>query len=220
MAKMSKKEIRGDTFLTNVLKAWEYIQDHQNQFFAAFIVIILIVAGSAYYINYRNQQREKALEYYSEALASLQKGDVQTANELFNEVAEKYDDTREGRYSVYFIGKCALAMGKNPLAIEKFEKYRKVCGKYDFFLDAAMAGKATALESTGKYEEAAKIYLDLVSNNHNTGFRKDSYLRKAADNYERANKNELAVDVLKRLLEHTDGQEQRRIEARIKILQG
>jgi outer membrane protein assembly factor BamD (BamD/ComL family) len=220
LAKMSKKEIRGDTFLTNVLKAWDYVQDHQNQFFAAFIVVILIVAGSTYYINYRNQQREKALEYYSEALASFQKGDVPTANELFTEVTEKYDDTREGIYSIYFIGKCALAMGKNPLAIEEFERYREKCGKYDFFLDAAIAGKATAMESEGRYEEAAKIFSDLASNINNNEFVKDSYLRRAADNYEKANKNEMAVDVLKRLLEQTDGRERRRIEVKIKILQG
>ncbi len=220
MAKMSKKELRGDTFLTNVLKAWEFVQKHQNKFFAGLIAIIIIVAGSVYFINYQKGQRKQAMDYYSEALASFKNWDMQTANELFSRVSEDYGDTREGIYSIYFLGKCALAMGNNSRALDEFEIYRKECGEYDFFQKAAIAGKATALENLRRYQEAGNVFMDLAGNTDDDDFRKEYYLRRAATNYEKAGKNELAVDALSSLMEHTAGTEQRKIEAKIKILKG
>jgi tetratricopeptide (TPR) repeat protein len=203
-----------------VLRAWEYIREHQNRFFTILVVILVIIAGSLYFVNSRNQTKTEARTQFAEALTAFSTGELRTAEEMFKQLADRFRGLEEGVNSSYFAGKCAYEDGRYSHAIEHFQRYLDHAGKYTFFHDAAMEGLASAWENENNYASASEIYLQLADNMKTNTFMEMAYLRKAADTLKLSRNNEKAIEVLQRLLELSSGTERRDVEIEIEILQG
>lgn len=218
--KLSRREIKEDTFITATLKSWEYIRAHQSGFFIGLIVLIVIIIGSFWVQNSREKTHEEAVTQFSEALNSFRRADIKTAEELFKIVEDRFGGFREGVHASYFIGKCALLGGRNAEAIQAFDKYLGNRKKDTFFHDAAMDGKAVALENERRYAEAAEVYSELAKNIKTNSFMEKVYVRRAADNYKLSNQKENAIEMIERLLDLTAGVERRDAEIELEILRG
>ncbi len=218
--KLSKHDLKDDNFVTTVLRAKEYIYEHQNAFFIGLIAVIVIVAGTLWMTNTRGKTKDTAATQFAEALASFRSGDIKTAEEMFRIIDERFGGFKEGAYAAYFAGKCALEDGRNTHAIELFDSYLSRAGKYPFFHDAAFEGIATAWENERDYEKASDAYLKLIGNIKTNSFEEMAYLRKAADALKMSDRRDKAVEVLERLKELSSGIEKRDIEIEIEILRG
>lgn len=218
--KLTKHELKEDSFVTFVLGAWEYLRKNQNRFFLALIALVMIVAAGIWMNNSRAQARLNAEIQFSEALALFQNGQLKSAEELFKIIDERFISLREGAYSAYYGGTCALLDGRNTQAIELFESYLKRSTKYPFFRDAAMDGMATAWENERNYEKAAELFLDLVDGIESNSFMEKVYLKRAAENFKLANQNTRAIEILEKLLEKAKGLDRRDIEIELNILRG
>jgi outer membrane protein assembly factor BamD (BamD/ComL family) len=218
--RLSKHDIKEDNFVTAVLRAKEFIYEHQNAFFAGLIAVIVIIAGVLWMSNSREKTRESAATQYAEALASFRSGDIKTAEEMFKIIDERFGGSEEGAYSAYLAGKCALEDGRNTHAIELFDTYLRRSGKYPFFHDAALDGIAIAWENERNYEKASEVYLRLAGDMKTNSFVETAYLRKAADALKMGDRREKAIEVLERLHELSSGIEKRDIEIEIEILRG
>jgi tetratricopeptide (TPR) repeat protein len=218
--RLSKHDIKEDNFVTTVLRAKEYIYEHQNAFFIGLIAVVVIIAGSLWMMNSREQTRESASTQFAEALQSFRAGDIKTAEEMFKIIDERFGSLEEGAYAAYLAGKCALEDGRNTIALEYFESYLRRSGKYPFFHDAALEGVATAWENERDYLKASEAYLQLADDMKTNSFVESAYLRKAADALKMSDQREQAITVLERLLEQSSGLERRDIEIEIEILRG
>jgi tetratricopeptide (TPR) repeat protein len=218
--RLSKHDLKEDNFVTVVLRVREYIYSHQNAFFTGLVAVIVIIAGILWMSNSREKTRESASTQFAEALAAFRGGDVQTAEEMFKIIDERFGRSEEGAYSAYLAGKCALEDRRNSQAIELFDSYLRRSEKYPFFHDAALAGLATAWENERNYEKASDIYLQLADNMKTNSFVETAYLRKAADTLKMSDRREKAIEVLERLYELSDGIDRRDIEIEIDILRG
>lgn len=216
--KLSKREIKEDTFITTTLRAWEYIREHQNLFFVGLLVIIVVIAGLTWLSHSNRGKQIAAATQLAEALQLYRAGNNSDAENAFIAVSDLYGSSREGVYSLYLAGKCALDDGRNILAVKTFDEYLQHGNKYPFFRDAALDGKASALENMQKHKEAAEIYLELVNNTKTNHFNETVYLRKAADNLKHSNQKAKALETLEKLLEKSTGLERRDIEIEIAIL--
>ena len=217
-ARISKRQMKEDTFVSTMLRAWEYVRSHERAFFLALAAVALVVALGAWGVYSRRQSRERAADSFAEAVMSFRTGDFAAADELFAAVTEKYGGTREGAYARYFSGKCAFERGRNREAIAAFDDYLARSGRYPFFHDAAMEGKAVALTNEGQYREAADTYIELAEKLRTNEFMKATYLRRAADNLRLASDPQRAIGLLSTLLETATGVERRDIEIEIEIL--
>lgn len=216
--KLSKKDIKEDTFITTTLRAWEYIREHQNLVFVGLIIIIVIIAGLTWITRSNRQRQLAAATQLAEGLQLFRAGNITEAENAFKSVAETHPKLREGIYAQYLTGKCALEDGRNMAAIKAFDTYLQNSNRHPFFRDAALDGKASALENMQKHREAADIYLELVNTMKTNHFNEAAYLRKAADNLKLSNQKEKAIEILERLLEKSTGLERRDIEIEIAIL--
>ena len=218
--KLTKHELKEDSFVTFVLAAREYVIENQNKIFIGLIVLVVIIAGSIWMNNSRIQAREEAKVHFAEALSSYRNGQIQSAEELFRITEERFGNLREGAYSSYFTGQCALMDGRNTEAIEAFERYLERAGKFPFFKEAAMDGMATAYANDRNYDRAAEIYSDLIAGVDDDSFKENLYLKKAADMYKLAGKEGQAIELLERLLENTVGVQRRDIQIELDVLRG
>jgi len=217
--KVTKKQIKEDTFVTSTLKAWEYIKEHENQFFIAVLALIVIVAGIGWYIHSKAVEEKKAISQFSEGLFAFQRGDLKSAEEFFKVTVERYSGTREGAYAQYLIGKIALESGRNTDAITAFEKYiNQKSKRFPFYRDSALEGIAIAYENERQYNKAADTYMRLLKELRNNKFLESYYMRRAVDNLKVSGRNKEAVDILEKLLEKSEGIDKRNIEIEISIL--
>ena len=219
-ARISKRQLKEDTFIATTLKAWEYVLSNEKSFFIALIVVVCVAAASAWGIHAKRETAVKASSQFGEALTAFRTGDVKTAEEILAPVSKEYGGRREGAYADYFLGKCALETGKFPEAIKAFDRYLSKSGSYPFFHDAAMEGKAVAFEDGRQYQQAAETYLELSKNIKTNGFMETTYLRRAAENFRLANEKQKALDVLGELLEKATGADRKDIEIEMEVLRG
>jgi len=219
-ARISKKQLREDTFIATTLKTWEYVRENEKRFFIGLVVIVCAVAVAGWAAYAKKQSRGKASSQFAEALASFRTGDFKTAEELFALVAKEYGGTEDGVYASYFLGKCSLESGKYLDAIQAFERYIAKSGNHPFFHDAALEGRAVALANEHRYVEAADAYVDLTKNIKTNRFMETEYLKRAAENYRLGNQTEKAIEILSALLGKTTGTERRDIEIELAILRG
>jgi outer membrane protein assembly factor BamD (BamD/ComL family) len=219
-ARITKKQLKGDTFIATTLKAWEYVRDHEKRFFIGLVVVVIAVALAGWAAYAKKQNREKASSQFADALTSFRTGDLKTAEELFSFVAKEYGGTEEGVYAGFFLGKCNLENGKYLDAIQAFDRYISKSGRHPFFHDAALEGKAVALENERRYVEAGDAYVELTKKIKANRFMESSYLKRAAENYRLGNRTEKAIEILSSLLDKTSGTERRDIEIEIAVLRG
>jgi len=218
--KLTRHELKEDSFVTFILGAWEYVRENQNKFFIGLVALIVVVAASIWTNNSRIQARADAEVQFSEALNSFRNGQIKSADELFRIVDDRFRNLQEGAYAAYFTGKCALIDSRNTEAIGFFESYLERAEKHPFFREAAMDGMATAYFNEREYNKAAEIYTELLNQIEDGSFKEKSYLKKAAEAFKLANKNNEAIEMLERLLEVTTGIDRRDIEIELDILRG
>jgi tetratricopeptide (TPR) repeat protein len=216
--RLSRHEIKEDSFVTWVLRAWEYIREHQNRFFTILVVILVAIAASLWLVNSRNQTKSEAKTQFAEALNAFSAGELRTAEEMFKQLADRFRGLEEGANSSYFAGKCAYEDGRFSHSIEHFQRYLDDAGDSGFFHDAAMEGLASAWENDDNYSAASDIYMQLADNMKTNTFMEMTYLRKAADTFKLSMNNDKAIEALQRLLELSSGTERRDIEIEIEIL--
>jgi predicted Zn-dependent protease len=219
-ARITKRQMKEDTFISTMLRAWEYVREHERAVFIGLIALCAVVAISGWAAYSRRQSRIRAAARFSEAVMTYRSGDFNTAAELFGTITKETGGTQEGAYAQYFVGKCALETGRYLDAAQAFDRYLARSGRYPFFHDAAMEGKAVALSNERRYEEAADTYLELVESMKTNTFMETTYLRRAADNLRLANKTDRAIEVLGTLLGKTTGTDRRDIELELDILRG
>jgi len=218
--RITKKQMKEDTFISTTIRAWEFIREHENQFFIALLVLIIIVAAGGWYRHSRAVQKENAITQFSQGLFAYRRGDLKTAREMFKITYDKFGNTKEGAYSLYFIAKCDLEMGQNSKAMEGFQKYLdEKSGRYPYYHDAALDGLATALENERRYKEAADIYMKLIRELKTNRFMEAYYMRKAADNLKLSSRYDEAIEVLKSLKDKVKGLEKRDIEVELAVLE-
>jgi tetratricopeptide (TPR) repeat protein len=218
--RIKKKQIKQDSFVTATVRAWEYVREHQNTVFILFIVLIIVIAGAVWMNQSRRQSKEMTEQRFGEALSYLRLGAVPSAEQTFKLIHEGSPRSREGVYSLYFAAKCALIEGRSLEAIEAFDSYLEAGTQFSLFRDAAVAGKATALENERRYEEAAELYLGLAEHPTRNAFYKKEYLQGAAENFKKGHNADRALRVMEQLLDLTTGVERRDLEIEIAMLRG
>lgn len=219
-ARISKRQIKEDPFIENVLRSWEYVREHQQRFFIALLVVVVAAVVVGWGAYSRKQSHARASNQFADGLDAFRMGDLKTAEELFKLTVTDYRTSQEGIYAQYFIGKCSLESGKYADAIKAFDTYLGESVRHPFFRDSAMEGKAVAYENERRYVEAANTYLELGKNIKMNTFMETTYLKRAADNFRRANQTQRAIEVLGTLSEKATGADKRDLEIELAILKG
>lgn len=218
--RITKKQLKHDSFVTAMVRAWEYARENQNTVFVVLLVLVVVVVGAIWLNQSRTQSRVLLSNRFGEALTYFMSDLMPTAEQTFKLVHEQSPRSREGVFALYFTGKCALLQGRNLEAIELFDSYIDSGKRFNLFHDAALAGKAAALENERRYEEAAELYFELAEHPVTNDFFKKEYLTSAAENFKKGHKNDKAIGVMEELLDITEGIERRDLEIEIALLRG
>ncbi len=185
MAKISRKELKKDEFVSEVSKTYELFQQQRGRllpFGIAAAAILLVVLGTYLFLEHRqnraNEELAHAIRVFYAPLRSeapsVEKDMLFTdgkarylqAEKEFAALAGSYSWLRSGRLARYYLGLTKQQLGKTEEAVREL---RAVADKGDPEL-AGLAKFALAeiYAQSGRMAEAEKLYRDLASRPSNT----------------------------------------------------
>lgn len=182
MQSYSRRQLKQDKFVETTEKALHWSDEHRNTLIVALIVVIIAVGGYVGYTAWIAGQEDKAslafgnaVRTYTSAIrpageavqpdgptktfASASERSTAAMNE-FQQVADKYPQTRNGHMARYLAGVAALDKGDTSAAESNLKRAA------DTDKDTSALAKfalADLYRSQGKTDEAAKLYRELIS---------------------------------------------------------
>ncbi len=180
MRSYTRHQLKQDSFRTSTTETISWAVEHQSKLVAAGVVVAVIVAvvlGGWFYVDYRDQQAQaqlsQAIEQYnapirppgepavpgSPSFASSQER-AKASNAEFTRIAEKYSFTQSGRVARYFAGITAHDVGDNTTAEKDLQD---VAGsRYKEIASLAKLALAGIYHDTNRDPQAIALYKDLA----------------------------------------------------------
>lgn len=157
--KITKRQIKEDKFTTFMLESRRQFLDNWQFYVIGIVVIILAVAGIAYYIDSLGQKKVEAGRSMAVAMQNYRTGDVETAINNLRSIVNNYGSEDVAVRAQFLLGKINLQGRRYGEAITEFQTF---LNEYPdaTLLDraAALAGIAAAHEDQAEYAQAADFY--------------------------------------------------------------
>lgn len=160
MSRMTKEELRHDTFVEGTAKATAYLQQNFMTVLVGIAIVALVVVGTVYFQQSRNRSQMQASQLMHRATAEYASGAYSQALMSLDDMISRFGGTDEGKAALYFAGASHLALGEVDAAMGHFEDYLKT-DPNGMYRDSARMGLALALENRGDLAEAAQRFRDL-----------------------------------------------------------
>ena len=201
--KISKRELKEDALITTYVKATTFYETHKKNIRMGLIAVLVIAAGSFFYVKNRNADNEKAMTDLANVFHLYDNGQFQIAIDGLPErnvpglksIVENYGGTNSGNMARFYLANAYFQTGKYDEAREAFEDFSAT----EQILEVSrLSGIAGCYEAKGEYKEAAENY-----EKAGTKYAKDisaaENLSHAASNYALAGEKEKALDLYKKL---------------------
>lgn len=157
--KLSKREIKEDKFTAFVLTAKDQFAESWQYVVIGAVVVVLIVAGTVFFISNRSSQQVEGTEKLSKAIADYHNNNTQVALLSLGQIATDYSGEVADE-ATFMLGKLNLETQNFAEARKQFEDYLSRSTGDKLKRASAIAGLAGCLEGEAKYAEAAAKYLE------------------------------------------------------------
>lgn len=156
-----RQELREDRIVTLYAKAWMFYEENRMVVYGALAGIVLVALGAVGYMQYMDQQGQRAEELLSGIVSQYEAGNYRAALDGTEgqpgllAIADDYGSTRSGNLATFYAADALYRLGEYDRALEYFQSFDKVEG---FIGASAYAGQAAIHESREEYERAAELY--------------------------------------------------------------
>ncbi len=178
MDRITRKTLKQDKFATEVTESVEYLAEHRRQaliYGGAIVAALALGAGIYFYIQRQGDASHEALAKALVVERALVTEEDRPGRVTFKTEAEKnakalkemetvvkdYPRSKEAKIARYYIGLTQFQMGNKEQARKELEK---LAGEGSEMAALARLALADVYASTGKDEEARKIYDNLIKN--------------------------------------------------------
>jgi tetratricopeptide (TPR) repeat protein len=160
VSRMTKEELRHDSFVEGTARITAYLQRHFMTVLVGVAIAALVVVGAIYIQQSRHRSQTQASQLMYRATSEYASGAYSQALLSLDDIISRFGGTSEGKSALYFSGACHLALGENDAAVEHFQEYLDEA-PHGFYRDQCRAGLALALEDRGDLADAAQSFRDL-----------------------------------------------------------
>ncbi|NIP42044.1 MAG: hypothetical protein GWO41_00160 [candidate division Zixibacteria bacterium] len=225
MARLTKRQMKEDKFVTGLLKSQEYFNQYRTQILLGIAGLIVVVLVVVLLIANARSASQAAQNQYGEASMAVREffntfemdqnqdgipdGNLDsaltiltTARAEFEDILEEHAGSDMAKFATFYLGSISFKLGDYAEA-EKY--YRMFLDKYyisEGFEAAAKMGLAGCMEALRNFEAAGMLYIEIVEEYPDFPQRRD-VLRKAAINSAQAGLKEQALLAFE-LLEESD----------------
>ncbi|MEW6685227.1 MAG: tetratricopeptide repeat protein [Candidatus Edwardsbacteria bacterium] len=160
--RITKKEMKQDEFVLDMLKLTVFVQKHLTEVIAAGIGVVVIAIGVLLFLHNRAKVEEESLLALTAANVQYFQGKYQEAETQYQVIIKKYSGTSSGKEALLFFGNICYFTNRLDEAIKNFETCIRSRPNDELITIGAMEGVANVLEEKGNYLEAAKKYEEIA----------------------------------------------------------
>ncbi len=196
--KITKKEIQRDPFLESVDQAQAHLEENRSNYLKAGLVVLGLLIAYNVISDKRSQARIDASSSLGEALLTLDRKDMTTAEFQLQTVLNEYDNTPSASVAQYYLGKMNYDADKLEEAVIHLNSYFNSNPK-GFLAPSAAIMLSDISAKEGKLEDAIQI---LDKGMKHADSKKDVRLlnlRKAQVEFKQGNKDN-AKEIVEKLL--------------------
>ena len=197
--KLTKKELREDTFVSAASKVEHFYHENQNRVLGIIVVVIILIAGGVFLQRMSTESR--MIESYDLTVAKMAYGQGQyaAARPALENVINEYSGEVAAE-AKYYLARIEFEQGNFTEAETVFREYQQSFSGDDYTNCAVIAGLAASLEAQQKYEEAAATYEEAAAKYTQLPYAPESLLQ-ASRVYMHINQEDNAERVLNKLIE-------------------
>lgn len=174
----------------------DFVAERRGLAIGILAALVLLPLAAGFYLRAQASAEREAQSTLARADRELLSGNVAPAATFYQDVIDRFGNTKSAAWAQLGLGHVAIAQGRPADALTAFSK---ATGASDKALSAAaQRGHAGALEDSGKPAEAATEYAKLAATE--TGDQAVDDLLSAARAYKAANNAAQARDILTKLL--------------------
>ncbi|GBE29965.1 MAG TPA: tetratricopeptide repeat protein [Bacteroidetes bacterium] len=168
---LRKKELREDPLMTMISEAQLWLAVNGKKLAIGVLAAAVVIVAVVLLQNMREAADLESREAFADAQLEIAQTNPEDVIPPLLRVADDYQGTSGGSEALYTAAEMALNEQNSELAIELFSRFLKEY-KGEYLLEAgASGGLATALENSGKFEEAADLYMKLADDKDARDYR-------------------------------------------------
>lgn len=156
--RISKKELKEDAFVSAAFEASHYIQENKAKLILYAVSFLAVVTIGWLFVSYRIEQKEQAALSMFQAQARYTNGQYAMAATDFENIADDYSGTSQGRKALFFAGDAHFREGNYDRALEYFQRASDELPSDDPLLVNSLVGLAATHEQLGDPDQAIEAY--------------------------------------------------------------
>jgi len=157
--RISKHQMKEDSFVTFAFRAQEYIQTHQKPFIIGLVVIVGVLLGAWFWSSSSQKAERQAEQEMTAAFARVQQNDMEGAAQVYQKVMAEHSGTTAARESEFYLANLYFVQKKWQDAIDTYAHW---AGKYGGDNPARRAAAYAAIGDAhlqlGEYDQALEYY--------------------------------------------------------------
>lgn len=202
--RLTKHEMKEDSFVTFAFRAQEYIQSNQKTLLLALGGLVVAVVGVWLYSSASGRSQAEADALLTSAYTRVQQNDMEGAATIYREIKDQYQGTPAAREALFYLANLQFVAEQWTDAITQYEAYLEDYSSFDPGRNlAARAAIGDAAQALGDHTKALESYERALGLSGADYLKPDVYLS-AARSALALGQNDKAVALADQLYE-TDG---------------
>ena len=200
--KITKKEIQRDPFLESVDKAQAHLEENRSKYLQLGLVLLILLFGYNVIIDKQSQLNIDASASLGDALLTLDRDDLTTAQFQLETVINEYDNTPSASVAEFYLGKMSYNADDKEEAGRFLNSYLKKNPK-GFLAASASIMLADIVANGSQLKEGIQILENGIRNVNSKKDLRLLQLRKAELELRQGNKD-IAKSIVEELLSEDD----------------
>ncbi len=160
--RITKQQMKEDQFITTVFKTREWAEENLNTLLIAAGVLVIVVVAIWFFVSQSSRKDTDAFDLLGRAEVEMRNNQGQVAAIDFQKVIDDYGGSAAAKQAAFQLANLYFQTNDYDKAQQAYRTYIDKFAMDDVSKYSAMEGIAASLSALGKYNEAAKQYLEVA----------------------------------------------------------
>jgi tetratricopeptide (TPR) repeat protein len=160
--RITKQQMKEDHFVTAVFKAREWAEANLNTILIAAGALIVVAVAIWFFVGQSSRKSQESYDLLGRAEVEMRNNQAQVAVIDFQKVINDYGGTPAAKHAALKLANLYFSINDYQKAEEAFRKYADEFAIDEMSRLSALEGIAASRSASGKYQEAAKQYLEVA----------------------------------------------------------
>ncbi len=161
--RISKKQLKRDEFAEDMVRTINFLKRYSTEALAVAIGLLVIAVGLVLISQNRAKSEQQAGLMLNSAHGALMSGNLNQAQEAYQEIVKRYGSTSAGQEARVYLGNLYFQKRDFTQASAAYQECLKTRPGNPLLLYAALSGLAACLEQEGAWERAGERYSEIAS---------------------------------------------------------